>query len=150
MVTNYDPRALKDHELARLNETIKRNPASFVYVHLGPEHPGGDFPIQGVIRLRSLLQMLQSTAYNINRTPEFEVAKDPRTGQVQTGPPTTLKINVADKAPEGNVPRAEYGGQYFSIADSDWDRKSFMMLSYLFQTAVGDVKDVGIPITISK
>ena len=99
VVTNYDPRALKDNELARLNETIKRNPASFVYVHLSPDHPGGDFPIQGVIRLRSLLQMLQSTAYNINRTPEFEVAKDPRTGQVKTGPPTTLKINVSDKAP---------------------------------------------------
>ncbi len=150
VVTNYDPRALKDHELTRLNETIKRNPVSFVYVHLRPDHPGGDFPIQGVIRLRSLLQMLQSTAYNISRTPEFEVAKDPRTGQVQTGPPTTLKINVTEVAPSGNVPRAEYRGQYYSVADSDWDRKSFSMLSYLFQTAVGEVKDVGLPITISK
>ncbi len=150
VVTNYDPRALKDYELVKLNEKIKRNPTSFVYVHVSPAHPGGDFPIQGVIRLRSLLQILQSTAYNISRTPEFEVSKDPRTGQTQTGPPITLKINVTDTAPSGNVPRAEYGGQYYSIANSDWDRKSFSMLSYLFQTAVGEVKDVGLPITISK
>ena len=150
VVTNYDPRALRDHELARLNGKIKRNPNSFVYVHISPNHPGGDFPIRGVIRLRSLLQMLQATAYNISRTPEFEVAKDPRTGAVQTGPPMTLKINVTDTAPSGNVPRAEYEGQYFSIADTPWDRKSFSILSYLLQTAVGEVKDVGIPITISQ
>ena len=149
-VTNYDTRALKDHEMARLNEKIKRNPSSFVYVHISPDHPGGEFPIRGVIRLRSLLQMLQATAYNISRIPEFEVAKDSRTGPVQTGPPMTLKINVTDTAPPGNVPQAEYGGQYYSIADTPWDRKSFTILSYLFQTAVGEVKDVGIPITISK
>ena len=150
VVMNYDPRSLRDHQLVRLNEKIKRNPSSFVYVHVSPDHPGGDFPIRGVIRLRSLLQMLQATAYNISRTPEFEVAKDPRTGSVQTGPPMTLKINVTDTAPPGNVPRAEYGGQYYSIADTPWDRKSFSMLSYLLQTAVGEVKDVGIPITISQ
>lgn len=150
VVTNYDPRTLSDYALTRLNDKIRRNPLSFVYLDVSPEHVGGDYPIQGAIKLRSLMQILDFIAATIDATPEFYVAKDPRTGEVQTGPQTTLKIDVAKGPPSSNVPSAKYEDRYYSIADTQWDRRSFIMLSYLFQTAVGEVKDVGIPITISK
>ncbi len=43
-----------------------------------------------------------------------------------------------------------YRGKYYSVADTRWDRETFAILGQLFETAVGDVEDVGIPITISK
>jgi len=34
--------------------------------------------------------------------------------------------------------------------DTVWDRTTFLLLSILFQTTIGKVENVGIPITISK
>jgi hypothetical protein len=62
----------------------------------------------------------------------------------------TLKINVTDTPPPTNVPSIKYRGKYYSVGDTQWDRTTFVVLSSLFQTAVGDVEDVGIPVTISK
>ena len=36
------------------------------------------------------------------------------------------------------------------MIDTKWDRKSFIILSVLFQTTIGRIENVGIPITISK
>lgn len=52
--------------------------------------------------------------------------------------------------PSPDVPSIKYQGKYYSVAETKWDRSSFVILSSLFQTAVGAVEDVGIPITISK
>jgi hypothetical protein len=61
-----------------------------------------------------------------------------------------LKINVTDRVPTGNVPSVEFDGRYYAVNDTQWDLGSFTLLNVLFQTAVGDVEDVGIPITIAK
>jgi hypothetical protein len=81
---------------------------------------------------------------------EFPVEKDPRTGPIQDNPPVTLQINVTDTQPPNPVPSVKYGGKHYSVGDTPWDRTTFVILLFLFQTAVGDVEDVGIPITISK
>ena len=149
-VTNFDPLTLTEQERFQINEKIKRNPNSFVYLDLSPGYLGGDFPIRGVIKLRSLIQMILFIAKGINEAPEFEVEKDQRTGQIPTSPPLTLQVNVTDTEPSASVPSVKYGKKYYSVADTKWDRQSFATLSYLFQTAVGEVQGVGIPITISK
>ena len=89
-------------------------------------------------------------AMGIERQPEYAVSKDPRTGNVEDGQEQTLAIRVSKKQPDGSVPSIRYGEEYYSVADTAWDRSGFITLSYLFQTAVGDVSNVGIPITISK
>ena len=150
VVTNYDPQALTDQERFEIDEKVKRNPAGFVYVDVRPGDPGGDFPIQGAIKLRSINEIINFIANGIDAAPEFHVEKDPRTGQYKGNPPVTLQINVTDTKPPTGVPPVKYRGKYYSVADTKWDRSSFVLLSSLFQTAVGDAEDIGIPITISK
>ncbi len=111
---------------------------------------GGDFPIQGAIELRSLISIIRFVAGGIEPTREFAVKKDPRTGPVEEGPAVTLQINVTDAKPTADVPSVKYAGKYYSVADTPWDLSVFRSLNRLFQIAVGDVEDVGIPITISK
>ena len=54
VVLNFDPMALSDKQRFELNERIKRNPSGFVYLELRPDRPGGDFAIQGAIKLRKM------------------------------------------------------------------------------------------------
>ena len=149
-VTNYDPKTLTEDERWALNDKIKKNPAHFVYLDIRPGHPGGDFPIQGAIELRSMISIIRFIAAGIGKTREFAVKKDPRTGRVEEGPAVTLQINVTDAKPTADFASVKYAGKYYSVADVPWDKAVFRSLNRLFQIAVGDVQDVGIPITISK
>ena len=150
IITNYDPRTLSARELHTLNERIKLNPSNFVYLHIRPGAPGGDYPIEGAIKLRGLIQTLDYVATSIDATPEHDLTRDPRTGPVQPRPAVTLKINVTDEPPTTGVPYVQYGNSYYSVADTEWDRTSFSILSYMFQSGIGDIEDTSIPITISK
>ena len=150
VVLNFDPMALSDMQRFELNERIKRTPSGFAYLELRPDRPGGDFAIQGAIKLRSMFQILEFLAADIGDAKEFDVAPDTRTGAAGRSPAETMRINVTREPPAGNVPSVFYGGRYYSVADSPWDRRSFTILSVLFQTTVGDVGDVSIPITIAK
>ncbi len=150
VVTNFDPMALTDRQRFELDEKIKKNPSGFVYIDIRPDGPGGDLPIHGAIKLRSMFQVLNFIAKNIHTAPEFDVSPDPRTGGIEAEPAATLKINVTDDPPDKNLPTAYYEGRYYSLNDTVWDRTAFLVLSLLFQTTVGKIENVAIPITISK
>jgi hypothetical protein len=150
VVSNFDPMALTDVERFEINEKIKKNPGGFVYLDIRPDHPGGDLPIQGAIKLRSMLQMLDFVARGIRTAEEYDVRPDHRTGEVREIPQATLKINITDRPPDRILPTVYYGGQYYSVNGTVWDRRSFVILNILFQTAFGEPPDVGIPITIAK
>ena len=96
------------------------------------------------------MQMLDFLAGGIRESEEFAVSPDPRSGNVQPGPTSTLAINVAADEPRSGATSVRYGGQYYTVNDTAWDRTSFQMLNVLFQTTVGDIKSVGVPITIAK
>ena len=150
IVSNFDPMAMSDQERFDLNESIRNNPKGFVHLAIRPGGPGGDLPVRGAIKLRSMLQILNFLANGIRTWKEFDVAPDSRTGEVARSPSETLKINVTGNQPE-NVPEwVYYDGRYYSVNDSYWDRTSFATLGILFQSTVGEVENVGIPITISK
>ena len=149
VVLNFDPMALSDEQRFELNERIKRNPSGFVYLELRPDRPGG-LAIRGAIKLRSMFQILGFLAADIGDAKEFDVPPDTRTGAAERSPAETMRINVTEEPPASDVPSVFYDGRYYSVADSQWDRRSFIILSVLFQTAVGDVEDVSIPITIAK
>lgn len=153
VITNYDPLALSDEQRWALNERIKRLPASVVYVELAPDYPGGGFPLKGAIKLRSFGEIIRFIAEGMGEFPEFDVQQDPRTrisNMAIENRATTLAIAVTETAPPAYIPSVRYRGHYYSVADTEWDRRVFRNLALLNQSTVGDVKGIGIPVTISK
>jgi hypothetical protein len=94
LLSNYDPRTLTDAERHRLNELAEENPVNFVMIDLRPGYPGGDFPMFGAFKLRSLIAVLGFIGEGIDSTPEFNVAKDPRTRGEVVSPTRTLAVHV--------------------------------------------------------
>jgi len=86
VVGNFDPMALTDQQRFELDEKIKKNPSGFVYLDIQPNGPGGNFPIQGAIKLRSMFQILNFIATGIRIAPEFGVSPDVPTEDTDTGP----------------------------------------------------------------
>lgn len=150
VITNYDPRMLNDAERQRLNALASANPSNFILVDIRPDHPGGDFPLFGAMKLRSLNMMLTFIAAGISKSPEFQVAKDPRTGDVGLNPARVLAVEESDSQPGNPLLSASYLNRYYSIPATDWDRQAFTILYQLFQMTVTDVAKVGIPVTIGK
>jgi hypothetical protein len=150
VVSNFDPMALTDQERAALDEKIKKNPSGFVYLDIEPNGPGGNLPIQGAIKLRSMFQILNFIATGIRIAPEFKVSPNLPTEETDVGATATLKINVTASPPDLRLPTVYYDGHYYSVNDTVWDRTTFLILSILFQTTIGRIENVGIPITISK
>jgi len=150
VVVNFDPMALTDQQRFELDEKINKNPSGFVYLDIQPNGPGGNFPIQGAIKLRSMFQTLNFIATGIRIAPEFEVSTSLPTAETGGAATATLKINITDSPPDVRLPTVYYDGHYYSVSDTVWDRTTFLILSILFQTTIGRIENVGIPITISK
>jgi hypothetical protein len=150
LISNYDPRNLSNSERQRLNEIASRNADNFVLVDVRVEHSGGDFPIFGALKLRSLFAMLDFVGKSIELFPEVFVEADPRSLGAVRNPVRTLAIEVSDQAPEGSDRRIKFQGRYYAIGNTRWDRAAFTVLYELFQVTVTDVSRVGIPITIAK
>ena len=149
LISNYDPRALSHAQRERLNDIASRSPDNFVLIDVRPEYPGGDFPIFGTLKLRSLFAMLDFVGKSISLFPEFAVDVDPRTAGEVRNPVRTLDIEVSDTAPPAGD-SIRFQDRYYTIADTRWDRAAFMVLYELFQVTVTDVSRIGIPITIAK
>jgi hypothetical protein len=151
VVMNVDPMSLSNQARFELNERIKRNPRGFVFLEVRADGPGGDFAIRGAIKLRSMLQMLAFVANGARAVPEFDVAPDPRTGPTAENPRSALHIDdFRNSRRQRASPRSTSRDAAYSVGDTQWDRATFAMLGDLFQTAVGEVKGVDLPITISK
>jgi hypothetical protein len=149
-VSNFDPVALTDQQRFELNEKIKKNPSGFVYLDIHPKGPGGNLSMQGAIKLRSMFQILNFIGTGISIAPEFEVSPDVPAEGTEVEATATLRTNITDRPPDVRLPTVYYDGHYYSVNDTVWDRTTFLILSILFQTTIGRIENVGIPITISK
>ena len=65
VITNYDPLTLTDSERHALNNIANKKPKNFILVDIRPGYPGGDFPIFGGIKLRSLYGIMDFLADGI-------------------------------------------------------------------------------------
>lgn len=149
-ITNYDPKTLSDSEREALNDFAAANPNNFIFVDIRPDHPGGEFPLFGRIKLRSMGEIAKFVASGIDKYPEFDVSPDPRSGKVDPNPGNTLKILI-DPPAEPGVLKVSYNGHDYAIGNTSWDRQSFNLFYQLFQMTVTDVSGVGAPvITINK
>lgn len=150
LISNYDPRNLSNAERRRLNDLASRRADNYVLVDVRPDQPGGEFPFFGALKLRSLFAMLDYVGKGVKLFPEFAVDPDPRTVGPVRNPTETLAITVSDAPPVTDDVRVLFGGQYYTVGETRWDRQAFMILYELFQVTVTDVSRVGIPITIAK
>jgi hypothetical protein len=97
-----------------------------------------------------MFQILNFVATGIRIAPEFEISPDVPIEEAEAGATATLKINLTDSPPDVRLPTVYYDGHYYSVNDTVWDRTTFLILSILFQTTIGRIENVGIPVTISK
>jgi hypothetical protein len=149
-ITNYDPRTLNNKEREALNEFAGGNPGNFVLLDIRPGHPGGDFPIFGGIKMRSLNAIITFLAAGIDKAREYEVKADPRTNSALHDPAQALALEVTNVQPPDSSLSVSYGGKYYSVSDTPWDREAFKLLYSLFQMTVTDVSKIGVPVTIGK
>ncbi len=149
VITNYDPQTLTNSERQALNILAAAKPNNFVFMDIRTGYPGGDYPLFGSIKLRSFNEILEFLAAGIDRTPEFDVDPDSRTGTVLRNPTSTLAI-VIDKPSSPEVLHISYAGHDYAINNTSCDRDTFKLLYHLFQMTVTDVSGIGVPITISK
>lgn len=150
---------MSNHERKRLHDLANRYPRNYVLVDVRPGSPGGDYPWQGQIKLRSFKAALGFLARGIADEPECHVEPDPRTGPVLRNPTQTLRIRESDRRLPDSVFTAELAGRWFAVdgtAHGDqksdpWDLEAFELLNQLYQMTVTDVAGVPtLPITIAK
>ena len=149
VITNYDPLTLTDSERHALNQRANKRPDNFILVDIRPGYPGGDFPICGCIKLRSLNGIIDFLAESIENSPEFDVEPDPRTGLTPQNPKNTMTILI-DGQSEVEFLHIPYKGHQYTIEYTPWNYDVFTNLYYLYQTAVTDVSANIVPVTIAK
>jgi len=153
IITNYEYSTLPNTELTALYNEANQLPANDVLIDIRPAHPGGEYPIHGVLRLRSFLNVLTFLGRGIAEEPEFHVAPDPRTPHLDENPVHTLEIEVGNATPKGASLSVDLGGHTFAIRPErgyQWNKKAFSMLCQLFQMSVAPTTPPAPLITIAK
>jgi hypothetical protein len=154
VITNYDPEFLSDEEKIRMNEAAQKGPPNEVVVDIRPGYPGGEYPMNGKLRLRSFLSILSFLGETIDDEPEYFVEKDPRTDEVAQNPNRTLEILEDEDDPEKVDLAVYYKGNYYAVApdkEYPWNAAGFQLLHQIFQMAVTELpKSVAPSITIAK
>ncbi len=159
LITNVNPDRLSNAVRRRLNEDALLLPPNAVLVDILPEGPGGSYSFRGILKLRSLHEMLQFLAKGIREAPEYAVEPDPRTGPVSMNPPKTLTIGIGPSPPPTAAVATTHKNQAYWIsgdadqaeAASTWDRQAFELLYEIYQLTVTEVSRALTPaIAISK
>lgn len=154
VITNYNPKNLNSEERRRLNEAIDQDPRDWIFVDIKPGFPGGDYPLQGKIFLRSFNAILGFLARGIAEETEFPVEPDPRTGPVGRNPARTLEITETEKAPTNADFFVDLEGRFYSLRRvpisegmvHSWNQEAFSVLTNLFQMTVTDVSNTKTPL----
>lgn len=159
VIANYEPWRLTNDERRRLNEEIQRFPSDSVFVDIRPGHPGGDWPMRGMIQLRSFNAIIGFVARAISEEPGFHVDPDPRSGPVTMNPDKVLEIEESTATPREPEFSVAFEGTHYSINRfpisggmvPSWNQEAFAVLANLFQMTVTDVSNAKTPIiSISK
>lgn len=151
IITNYDPAVLTNEERFKLHVEADEVPSNDVLVDIRAEYVGGEYPIHGVLRLRSFHEILMFVGRDLGEDPEFDVALDPRTPRLTENPTHVLEIRETRHAPGGLS--VELDGSYYSIRPQrgyQWNKKAFDVLYQLYQMSVTTVPNAGPGITIAK
>lgn len=153
VITNYHPDLLPNQERVRLNNEAAKGHDNEIFVDIRPDYPGGEFPIHGTFRLRSLQGILTFVGKAITDEPEYNVVKDPRTPSVSENPISSLGIVESESSPDTDL-EVKVNGYHYSLlteTEGQWNRDAFRLLYSLFQMTVTDMPQRSGPsITIAK
>jgi hypothetical protein len=145
LVSSYPAGALDPAQLDRLGARAKEWPPNEILVDIRPGFPGGEYPIQGTIQLRSFDSILRFLGLGIPNT-----GQDPsQADEGGTNPSTLLTIQKVVSPPNGAV-TARYQGQLYAVAKKTWDLEVFRLLYQLFQMTVKPIQAPVPGITIAK
>ena len=158
LITNYDPSKLPANENKWINGELGDWINNDVAFDIRSGHPGGEWPLKGVFRLRSFHAILDFLGRSIGNEPEYDVSPDPRTSPLERdeNPVFTMELMVGEAPPlKGEELAVESHGKYYSVNTAGplarWNRSAFQMLYLLFQMTITDLPRVGVPsITIAK
>ncbi|MYC28183.1 MAG: hypothetical protein F4X63_09375 [Nitrospira sp. SB0662_bin_26] len=159
VITNYDPNRLSKDDREKLHRQADRFSLHHILVDIRPDHPGGDFPICGEIKLRSFKAILGFIGRGITEDEEFDVKPNEKTKLKTVNPPKTLTIRESRTQPEGAIISAQKRGLWYYIdqesADGElidrWNHEAFDLLYQLYHLTVTDIsKTPTLPIAISK
>jgi hypothetical protein len=145
LISNYRPHEVDESVRQALGERLKEWPANEILLDIRPNFPGGEFPIQGQLTLRSFNSVL-----------EF-FARGMREAHHQPNAVHLLTIEESEKALKDAAVSVRYEGRYYAIRKPTPERptdirnaKAFDMLYQLFQMMVQPVNAAVPAITISK
>ena len=154
VLTNYDPATLSNEDRIRLQEEADQYAVNDVSVDIRPGYPGGEWPIHGVFRLRSFINVLNFLGQSISDDPEYAVAKHPKTPSVSQNPVHTMALLVSDNKPAAADISVQFGDWYYALKPEtgyQWNREGFRLLCQIFQMTMTDLGQKGAPaITIAK
>jgi hypothetical protein len=147
LISNYGPNRISLEERRRLQEEAIRYPADSILVDIRPGSPGGDYPLHGTIRLRSMNAIINFVARGIGEEPEAGVEPDPRTSTLVRNPVRTLEIEESERKPSDFEFSVEFDKRYYFIRkyptsegmSPSWNQEAFAVLSNLFQMTVTDL-----------
>jgi hypothetical protein len=153
IITNYHPDLLSNQDRIRLNDKAAKGHDNEIMVDIRPDYPGGEYPIHGTFRLRSLQSILAFIGKSIADEPEYNVEKDPRTPVVSENPVSSLGIVESESPPDTDM-QVKVNGYHYSLlpeAEGQWNRDGFRLLYSLFQMTVTEMPQRSGPsITIAK
>ena len=154
VLTNYDPAVLSNAERMALHEQAELSADNDLQVDIRPGYPGGEWPLQGVFRLRSFAHVLNFIGQGIADEPEYAVEPHPLTPFVHDNPVKTLGVSVSAAAPDNVGLSVALDGQYYALQPESgypWNREGFRLLYQVFQMTMSDLGRQGAPnISIAK
>lgn len=154
VMTNYDPAILSNEERIRLNDWAEASPDNALNVDIRPGFPGGELPIHGEFRLRSLANVINFIGRGIADEPEFAVEKDPLTPAVADNPAQTMAIMETDSAPDDVDIAVSFNDRHYALHPErgyQWNHEAFTLLHQMFQMTVTELPRAGVPsLTIAK
>jgi len=157
LITNYDPDMLPEEEREALNERARDWDVSDIAFDIRAGHYGGEWPMNGMFRLRSFHSILGFLGKALGNEKGYQVGKDTRTPPIlnNENPDQTMEFVVSNVPPANADFSIRWNNRYYAIntigSHARWNRDAFQLLFLLFQMTVTDLPRIGVPsITIAK
>ncbi len=157
LITNYDPDTLSEDDREKLNERAREWDVSDIAFDIRAGHYGGEWPMNGVFRLRSFHAILSFLGKALGDELGYRVEKDSRTPPIlgDENPDLTMGFVVASAPPADADFSIRWNDRFYAVNTTGpharWNRDAFQLLFLLFQMTVTDIPRIGVPsITIAK
>jgi len=167
VITNYPLGSLRNEDKRDWDLKVRALRINEIPIDIKADSPGGDYPVQAILRLRGLYETMRFLAKGLGPEVEYQVDPDPRTGIIaeqlaaaEINPAGTLLLHSGDSPPRNAFVSTKYNGSYYWLTHAEqstiplesWNRGAFAMLHTMYQLSVSEAvtKTPSPAITIAK